>query len=64
MAEVGSEPERTYTNEQLHSEEVTKKDILKFLQEYAGFKVLELDSLKIFIMQVKIVVNKALRTCM
>lgn len=39
MAEAATEPERTYTNEQLHSEEVTKKDILKFLQEYASFKV-------------------------
>ena len=40
MAEAGSEPERAYTDQQLHSDEVTKKDILKFLQENAGFKVL------------------------
>ena len=50
MAEAGSEPERAYTDQQLHSDEVTKKDILKFLQENAGFKVLAFAWLRILCM--------------
>lgn len=36
MAEV----ERSWTDEQLHSEAVSKKDIIKFLHEHASFEVL------------------------
>lgn len=35
MAEV----ERSWSDEQLHSEEVSKKDIIKFLHEHASFEV-------------------------
>lgn len=35
MAEV----EKTWNDEQLHSEEVSKKDIIKFLHEHASFEV-------------------------
>lgn len=39
MAEV----ERSWTDEQLQSEEVSKKDIIKFLHEHASFEVLEMN---------------------
>lgn len=37
MAEV----ERSWTDQQLQSDEVSKKDIIKFLHEHASFEVLE-----------------------
>ena len=34
-----AEPERTFSDEMLASEEVSKKDIIKFLHENANFEV-------------------------
>lgn len=46
---AGAEPERTFTEEMLAGEGVTKKDIIKFLHENATFEVRYLLPVVVFV---------------